>query len=148
MEIDDGKAAKVTQKIEITLDSGAGASCWPQRLLPKVPLRPKAKGMRFKAANGTELKYYGTKSIRLTAAGGGGDCGLKFHVTDTTKPLASAMAVTRMGNRVVLEEGDGKSYIEHIATGKRILLKEHRGTYVFEAACSVNSVAAVFSGHE
>jgi hypothetical protein len=137
-----------TKKIEITLDSGAGASCWPRGLLKKVPLKPKMKGMRFRAANGSELKYYGTKSIRFTADGGGGECDMNFHVTDTTKPLASAMAVTRMGNRVVLESGVGNSYIENIATGKRILLKERGGTYVFDTDCAVNAISPVFSRQE
>ncbi len=55
---------------------------------------------------------------------------MKFHVADTTKPLASAMAVVKMGNRVVLY--DDLSYIENKATGDRVLLKESGGTYVFE----------------
>ena len=59
-----------------------------------------------------------------------GMCDMKFHVTDTTKPLASAMAVVKMGNKVVLD--DGGSYIENEATGERIELKEAGGTYMFE----------------
>ena len=41
---------------------------------------------------------------------------MKFHVTDT-KPLASAAAIANMGNRVELEDGPGKSYIENVARG-------------------------------
>ena len=52
---------------------------------------------------------------------------MKFHVTDTTKPLASAAAVAKMGNRVVLEDGPGKSYIENVATGKKIHFRESGG---------------------
>ena len=55
---------------------------------------------------------------------------MKFHVADTTKPLAAAVAVVKMGNRVVLDT-DG-SYIENKATGERIILEEEGGTYVFE----------------
>ncbi len=55
---------------------------------------------------------------------------MKFHVTDTIKPLASAMATVKMGNRVVL--GDEMSYIENKAAGERVLLKENGATYVFE----------------
>ena len=54
---------------------------------------------------------------------------MKFHVTDTTKPLAAAMSVVKMGNRVVLDM-DG-SYIENKATGERIVLEEEGGTYAF-----------------
>ena len=57
---------------------------------------------------------------------------MKFHVADTIKPLAAAMAMVKMGNRVVLEDGLGKSFIENIENGDRIMLKESRGTFVFD----------------
>ncbi len=62
--------------------------------------------MRFSAADGSELKYYGNKNVRfvpkdMVGRGGnrmsGGACEMKFRVKDTTKPLASAMAVAKMG---------------------------------------------------
>ena len=127
------------KKVKITLDSGAGASCWPEKLWQDVPMGPKTKGVRFAAANGTALKYLGNKSMRFRPKDmrgkfgervQGGTCEMKFHVTDTTKPLAAAMAVVKMGNRVVLDV-DG-SYIESKATGERIILEEEGGTYVFE----------------
>jgi hypothetical protein len=102
-------------------------------------MNPKTKGVKFSAANGTELKYYGNKNVQfvpkdMVGRGGsrssGSGCEMKFHVTDTTKPLASAMAMVKMGNRVVLD--DGMSYIENKATGERVMLKESGGTYVFE----------------
>ncbi len=81
--------------------------------------------MKFSAANGAELKYYGNKSARFVpkdkvGKGGnrmnGGAREMKFHVADTTKPLASAMAVVKLGNRVELD--DDLSYIENKATGE------------------------------
>jgi hypothetical protein len=135
--------APKTKKIEITVDSGAGASCWPSRLLKKVPMMAKDKGVRFRAANGTELKYYGTKNIQFQATGGEGICDMRFHVTDTTKPLASAAAIVKMGNRVILEDGPGKAYIEHIASGRRIPLRESGGTFLLDADCFAE---VVFSG--
>ena len=68
---------------------------------------------------------------------------MRFHVTDTTKLLASATAIAKMGNRVVLEDGPGKAYIENLATGKKIYLRENGGTYVLDAECFTESV---FSG--
>ena len=102
-------------------------------------MSPKTKGVKFTAANGSELKYYGNKSVRFVPKDkvgrsgnrvSGGVCEMKFHVTDTTKPLASAMAVVKMGNRIVLD--DDVSYIENKSTGERVLLKESGGTFVFE----------------
>jgi hypothetical protein len=153
MEVDKKKGAK-KKKIEVTLDSGAGVSCWPENLMKKIPMGPKVRGMRFRAANGTELKYYGTKKIRFHPSEGrrrGGEamtevCEMGFHVTDTTKPLAAAMAMTRMGNRVVLEEGEGKSYIENLKTGDRVMLRENNGTYVFDVDCMSEASTSTFSG--
>ena len=103
--------------------------------------------MRFRAANGTELEYYGTKKVKFYPSDGrkkNGDkvddvCEMNFHVTDTTKPLAAAMAITKMGNRVVLEAGAGKSYIENLTTGDKVILRESGGTYVFDIDCTAAS---------
>ena len=138
------------KKIKITLDSGAGASCWPEKLWREVPLGPKTKGVRFAAANGTALKYVGNKHMKFMPKDmrdkfgnrvKGGMCEMKYHVTDSTKPLSAAMAVVKMGNRVVLDM-DG-SYIENKVTGERIVLEEDGGTYVFEVddhPCTVEGV--------
>ena len=142
MDVDEGPKTKTVQ---ITLDSGAGASCWPQNLLKKVPMQAKDKGVKFRAANGVEMKYHGTKNIKFKVDSNGGLGELKFHVTDTTKPLASAASITKMGNKIVMEDGPGKAYIENAASGKRILLKESGGTYVFDAECFLGPV---FSGRE
>ena len=149
METDTGN----TKKVEITVDSGAGTSCWPEKLLKSIPMMPKAKGVKFKAANRSELKYLGTKKIQFYPTdshkreGGKADdvCELNFHVTDTTKPLAAAMAIAKMGNRIVLEDGPGKSYIECLKTGSRLMLKESGGTYVFDAECITGAKSPIFS---
>ncbi len=126
-------------KVEVTLDSGAGASCWPRHLWPGQGMTAKTEGVRFSTASGEELKYYGNKVVRFVTKDrvgsdgrqcGAAACEMKFHVTDTTKPLAAAMAVVKMGNTVVLSpEG---SYIENVKTKERINLKERGGTYVFD----------------
>ena len=59
-------------------------------------------------------------------------CELKFHVPDTTKPLAAAMAIAKLGNRIVMEDGPGRSYIENLRAGDRVLLRESGGAFVFD----------------
>ncbi len=49
--------------LQITVDSGAGASCWPAELMPEVPLKTKQRGVRFQAANGEDLRYHGRKTF-------------------------------------------------------------------------------------
>lgn len=57
---------------------------------------------------------------------------LMFNVADVAKPLASAAKVCEAGNRIVLEPEPGRSYVENIESGERMLLKKEKGTYVFE----------------
>lgn len=93
-------------------------------------MQPKAKGMILRVANGAELKYHGTKNTKFQIDGRGGVCDMKFDVTYTTKPLATAATIAKMGNRVVFVDGPGKAYIETVATGKRNMLRESGGTYI------------------
>ena len=59
MDVDSGTKGNKGKSIKITLDSGAGASCWPEKFWKSIPMNPKTKGVKFSAANGTELKYGG-----------------------------------------------------------------------------------------
>ena len=54
----------------------------------------------------------------------------EFHVTDATKPFASAAAIAKLANRVVMEGPGG--YIQNERTGSRIDLKLKGGVYVFD----------------
>ena len=76
--------------------------------MPKVPMLPKKKGVRFVAAQGSNMEYYGRKMVKfraLRSEGGevkkGSLSEMEFHVTDSTKALASAVAIVEAGNRIV-----------------------------------------------
>ena len=120
-------------------------TCWPESVGKSIPTGPKEKGVKIKAANGNEMKYFGTKNVRFMPKDGfkqSGEkmeketCQMKFQVTDVIKPLAAAMAVVKGGNRIVLEDGLGKSFFENIRSGDKIMLKESRGTFVFDVEFS------------
>ena len=136
----EGKTvAKTKLKGEVTLDSGAGASCWPKGWLKHVKMWPKKKGVKFMAAQGTEMEYCGRKFIKfrgLRSEDGkirkGNLCEMEFHVTDATKALASAAAVVEAGNDIVLSNRKGGSYIMNIKTQEKIFLKKKGGTFVFD----------------
>ena len=107
-----------------------------------MPMKPRKKGVKL--VEGAELEYHGRKDSRFKAARGKGRdgkigkgslCSMEFHVTDTTKPLASAMAVVKAGNKVVLSLEDEGSYIENVKTKEKIMLKEAGGTFVFDVEC-------------
>ena len=58
--------------------------------------------------------------------------GIHFNVAKVKKPLASAARVVAAGNRVVMVDEPGKSFIENVETKERIPLRVEKGTYVFD----------------
>ena len=116
--------------------------------MKEVEMKPKRPGIRFfRAAKGEELKYFGRKRIGFRPVGerlGKNECSMEFHVTNTTKPLASALAVVNAGNRVVLTKEPGGSFIENIATKRWIKLKEVGGTFVFDVESEAGSGSSGF----
>ena len=86
-------------------------------------MKPKFKGAKFRAANGEDMHYHGRKDTEFKPVGGGTPCSLEFHVTNATKPLASAMAVVKAGNRVILDKG-GELHRERGYQGED---RAHRG---------------------
>ena len=48
---------------EITVDSGAEESVCPVEWAPNFGVRPSERIMKFKGADGTEIKHYGQKEI-------------------------------------------------------------------------------------
>ena len=63
-------------------------------------------------------------------------CKMNVHVADTTKPLAAAKAIVKLGDRIVMEDGPGRSYIENLRAGDRVLLRESGGAFVFDVDCA------------
>ena len=55
------------KRCTVTMDSGAGASCLPKDWMPGVPLKPRKKGVKFVAAEGSDMGYYGRKDVRFRA---------------------------------------------------------------------------------
>ncbi len=63
-------------------------------------------------------------------------CEMNFHVAGTTKPLAAAMAIVRLGDRIVMEDAPGRSYIANLCAGGLVLLRESGGTFVSDIDCA------------
>ena len=133
----NAKPRKGKRRGEITLDSGAGASCLPKGWLLDTAMKPRKKGVKFLAAQGSEMEYVGRKVARfrpVRCVGGkevlGSLSQMEFHVTDATKALASAAAVVKAGNNIVMTKGGG--YIVNEKTGERVELREKGGTFVFD----------------
>ena len=50
-------------RAEITIDSGAEESVCPYNWAPQFAVKPSQRLMRFRGANGNEIKHYGQKEI-------------------------------------------------------------------------------------
>ena len=138
VEVNQVEKAKKKRRT-ITLDSGAGASCLPKTWVPDIPLKPKKKGVRFVAAEGSDMGYYGRKDVRFKALRSedgktrkGSLAQMEFHVTNSNKALAAAMDVVDAGNTVILKRGKGQSVIINDKTGERIYIRRENGTFVFD----------------
>ena len=68
MAVIEGQA--MGDRFHITLDPGAGASGWPAHWTLEVAIKPRNLGIKFRGADGGELKYYGRKDIGFRPAGG------------------------------------------------------------------------------
>ena len=120
------------EKVTATADSGACRTVIPREVGEEYGTEetPQSKaGMKFQAANGTEIGYYGNRKLP-----GVGETGISMTlegaVADVTKVLVAVGAVCDAGNRVVFEAEGGE--IINKATGKKIPMRRQGGTYEFD----------------
>ena len=116
----------------ITADSGAADSVIPKGAIKSAAIRPNEasrRGMKFCAANSTELDIYGEQNI-CCRDDKGTDLRLRMTCADVKKPLASVMKIVKKGNRVVFD--DNGSYVENKESGARTRLREEGGVYAFD----------------
>ena len=130
---------KKKKRCTVTMDSGAGASCLPKDWMPGVPLQPMKKGVKFVAAEGSDMGYYGRKDVRFRAVRSEGGktrrgtlAQMEFHVTNSNKALASAVDITDAGNAITLSKKKGESVIINDKTKEKIYLRRENGTFVFD----------------
>ena len=88
--------------------------------------------MKLVSANGGKIEHYGEREVSFEAeeAEGGGLMGMIFQVSDVRKPLAAVWRICQKGNRVCFGPDSGDNYIQHKATGKKVMLKKKGGSYV------------------
>ena len=124
---------KSAGKGKITIDSGAGESVLPKDMLPNEELiegEAKKNGVKYVAANGSKMENYGEKKVRFKHGADEVLNSITFQATEVKKPLAAVSKILDKGN-VVVSSRKG-SYILNEKTGKKIELKEERGTFVME----------------
>ena len=78
-----------------------------------------------------EIGHVGTEGKKMTR-----ESAIRFNVTDSRRPLVSAVKICEAGNRVYLDKTGG--YIENEVTKERMRLRKSRGTFVFDVQYAVN----------
>ena len=117
---------------DIVVDSAADESCWPKGQGDAFPTKPSKRNLVLKTANGGTMGHYGEKDIAFQ---NGGDIGgLKFQVTDVTKPLLAVRRLVEKGNVVSFGPEDNQNYIHNTTSGKRVPMEKKGGSFVIRAA--------------
>ena len=120
--------------MNITIDSAAAACALPADCAPDVPVeKPTGPEKHFIAAEGTEIKMIGTKTLTHAFLDGSADK-LKWNVMEKVrKPLGAVSAMVKAKNRVVFQpEEYGGCYIEKLQTSTPKLKPKGRAKKVFE----------------
>ena len=128
-----------TMPSPLIIDSGAAETVLPSEWFsdhPTVEATAEEKASNwFTAANGSTVGIEGTRSLHMVALDGTDALRkMEFTVCNVTKALGSVSKICSNGNRVVFELGAGNSYVENIATGERVFLRESNGVFVLDVA--------------
>jgi len=129
VEIANKRQKKPIGTGKITIDSGAAESVMPMEILKEIQLKESKgskAGVQYIAANGGRMPNLGEKQVHFKTSDGA-ESNVVFQVTHARKPLASVSKMVKKGNRVIFSPSG--SYIENIATKKRIDMQEVNGTY-------------------
>ena len=131
-----------------TLDSGAAESVLPKDMLKEVPLKESKgsrSGLNYVAANGGRMPNLGEKNVNFRTKDGR-NSNITFQVTSARKPLVSVSRIVQKGNKVIFAPGN--SYIENMASGKRIELEEINGTYHIDVEYLAADNESDFTGRD
>ena len=118
------------QRMSILVDSGAAEHVLPRSRLPTYPVvegAAKKAGVRYSAADGTEIPNEGEQSVRF-ATREGHECGILFQVADITQPLLSVAKLAAKGHDVTFNGDTGR--ITHLESGKSIRFYRQGGVYM------------------
>ena len=120
--------------MSILIDSGSTETVAPENTLAGYELVStdwSEMGKGYSAANGTDIPNLGEKIVK-GQTGNGMWCTMRFQVCNVTKPLGSVSRICQAGSRVVFGPPEEGSYIEHITTNKKTMLRQSKGLYYLD----------------
>ena len=138
-------SAEGTQKVELTIDSGAAEHVVSSKHLPHLPVLPSAAsmhGVTYTMGNGTKTENLGEQHVNARTALGQ-TCKFTAQVTDPlVRPLMSVGRICDGGHRVVFDTKGG--YIQSVSTGERIHFRREGNVYRLDV--EVPGVSSGFAG--
>ena len=127
----DGSGKK-WERIRVKLDSGAIDWVFTPEAGEAFETKPSMfsrYGINYTAANGTEIKNFGQKTLT-----GYSDewtpLSVNVQIADVKSNLAAGMKIIEADNRIILDSSG--SYIENKKTGDRIQIRHENGCFVFD----------------
>lgn len=117
---------------EITVDSAAEESVCPMGWAEQFGMTPVEpdKAMKLVNASGGRIAHWGSRRVRVQAAGVERPLDIGFQVTDVKKPLLSVRRLCEQGNVVQFGEDSRSSFVMNVETGERIPLQRRGNSWV------------------
>ena len=120
------------EKIRVKLDSGAIDWVFTPDAGEAFETKPSIfskYGINYTAANGTEIKNFGQKTL-TGYSNEWAPLSVNVQIADVKSNLAAGMKIIEAENRIILDSGG--SYIENKITGDRIQIRHENGCFVFD----------------
>ena len=133
--------------ISVLIDSGSTETVAPKDSLRGYELMStdwSEAGKGYSAANGSDIPNLGEKIVKGQAMNGMW-CTMRFQICEVTKPLGSVSRICQAGSRVVFGPPNEGSYIEHVTTGKRTVLRQCKGLYYLDVWVAPADTTSTFT---
>ena len=142
----DKRDRKMKLRRGITIDSGAGNSVMPRRMvINKSTIRESAgsrAGVNYVPAGGGKIPNEGEFDLEFKTAEGNAET-WTFQVAEINKALGAVSQLVDLGYKVIfdknLENGQDMSYMTHKATNVTSRLRRERNVWVLDAYVNVSN---------
>ena len=96
------------------------------------PVEP-GKELKLVNASGGKIAHWGSRRVRVQAAGVERALDIGFQVTDVKKPLLSVRRLCEQGNVVQFGQDARSSYVMNVPTGEKIPLQRRGNSWVISS---------------
>ena len=115
---------------DITVDSAADESCWPEDVGGAFDLKPSKMNIKLIAANGQAMRHSGEKEITFRDPDSKDVMSMKLQVTEVRKALAAVHRLTEKGCFVQFGPEEADNFIQYGKNGKKVKLIKKGRSYI------------------